>query len=504
MATPPNLTAAAIALNRFGLGARADDAPPADPRAWLLAQFDQYEPRPAAWASQPDSLALSSELEQQRMQLRQQSQRNPGDASMPAQTHAQAGEQTASQSNARKDKEAERKAIRTEIRDTYRSSVDARVTSALVTQTPFVERLVHFWANHFAVSVEKPAVAALAGAFEAEAIRPHVLGRFEDMLVAVERHPAMQLFLDQTRSVGPDSVAAMRAAQRNPERKRGLNENLAREIMELHTLGVRSGYNQEDVTEFARALTGWSLAASPGDSVRAASAGRPASPLAQQAAPGSFVFREALHEPGSRTIMGRRYDQRGEQQALAILHDLASAPATAQHIGSKLARHFIADNPPPGMSERLASVFERSGGDLPSVYRALLDAPQAWSPAAVKFKTPWEWAISAMRGLGWQDLGNLQTAPILAQLGQPVWRPGSPAGYDDIAASWAAPDALVRRVEVAQRFAARVGDRLDARSLGQVLLAGSLSAPSAAAVSRAESASTAIALLLVSPDFQRR
>ena len=195
--------------------------------------------------------------------------------------------------------------------------------------------------------------------------------------------------------------------------------------------------------------------------------------------------------------MGRRYDQPGEEQALAILHDLASAPATAQHIGGKLARHFVADNPPPDVSDRLASAFERSDGDLPTVYRTLIDMREAWSPVAVKFKTPWEWTISSMRGLGWQDLGKLQTAPILTQLGQPVWRPGSPAGYDDIAASWAAPDALVRRVEVAQRFASRVGDRLDARSLGQTLLAGSLSAPTATAVSRADSASTAIALLLV-------
>jgi uncharacterized protein (DUF1800 family) len=382
----------------------------------------------------------------------------------------------------------------------YRSSVNARVASALTTPTPFIERLVHFWANHFAVSTEKPGVAALAGSFEAEAIRPHVLGRFEDMLVAVERHPAMQLFLDQARSVGPDSMAALRAAQRNPDNRRGLNENLAREIMELHTLGVRSGYSQDDVTEFARALTGWSLVGNPGNG------GANANPraLAQIGEPGSFVFRPALHEPGSRTIMGRRYDEAGEQQALAILHDLAHAPATAQHIGNKLARHFVADIPPAGVSDRLADAFARSDGDLPTVYRALLDSHQAWSPNAVKFKTPWEWTISSMRGLGWHDLGNLQSAPILTQLGQPVWRPGSPAGYDDIAASWAAPDALVRRVEVAQRFAAHVGDRLDARSLGQTLLAGSLSEPTATAVSRAESASTAIALLLVSPDFQRR
>lgn len=493
MANTPNVNAAAIALNRFGLGARADDTPPADPKGWLLAQFDQYQPRPAAWASQPDSVALATEFERLRVQNQQnrqaqnqQAQQNRQSASdAPATNPTNA--QTASQTNA----QAEKKALRNEVLDIYRSSVNARVASALTTQTPFIERLVHFWANHFAVSTEKPAVAVLAGSFEEEAIRPHVLGRFEDMLIAVERHPAMQLFLDQTRSVGPDSVAAMRAAQRNPDRKRGLNENLAREIMELHTLGVRSGYSQEDVTEFARALTGWSVAGYQGAQPNGAT-------------PGSFVFRTALHEPGSRTIMGRRYDQSGDEQALAILHDLASAPATAQHIGGKLARHFVADNPPADATNRLASAFQRSGGDLPTVYRALLDMPQAWSPVAVKFKTPWEWTISSMRGLGWLDLGNMQTAPILTQLGQPVWRPGSPAGYDDIAASWAAPDALVRRVEVAQRFAARVGDRLDARALGQTLLAGSLSAPSATAVSRAESASTAIALLLVSPDFQRR
>jgi uncharacterized protein (DUF1800 family) len=506
MANSPNLNAAAIALNRFGLGARADDAPPADPKGWLLAQFDQYQARPPAWASQPDSVALSTELLEQRNAMNQQARQNQADSpkgkqqgkpqgnpQTAAQAASQGASQPATQTPVEAAKEAERKALRVEVRDIYRESVNARVTSALTTQTPFVERLVHFWANHFAISVEKPGVAALAGSFEAEAIRPHVLGRFEDMLIAVERHPAMQLFLDQTRSVGPDSMAALRAAQRNPQNRRGLNENLAREVMELHTLGVRSGYSQDDVTEFARALTGWSLAGNPGT---AANAGN--------AAPGSFVFRAALHEPGARTIMGQRYDEPGEAQALAILHDLASSPATAQHIGAKLARHFVADNPPPAVTERLANAFMRSRGDLPTVYRALLDTPQAWSPAPVKFKTPWEWSISSMRALGWQDLGNLQSAPLLTQLGQPVWRPGSPAGYDDIAASWAAPDALVRRVEIAQRFAARVGDRLDARALGETLLAGSLSPPTASAVARAESATTAIALLLVSPDFQRR
>ena len=240
MANSPNLNAAAIALNRFGLGARADDTPPANPKGWLLAQLEQYQPRPAAWASQPDSVALSTELVQQRMQFNRARECGEGPrlgpqtrwigqlqwANRRAVLNAQnaigqrantPSRRAAAQSkNAQTARQAERKAMRVEILDMYRSSVNARVTSALTTQTPFVERLVHFWANHFAVSTEKPGVAALAGSFEAEAIRPHVLGRFEDMLVAVERHPAMQLFLDQTRSVGPDSMAAMRAAQRNP------------------------------------------------------------------------------------------------------------------------------------------------------------------------------------------------------------------------------------------------------------------------------------------------
>ncbi|MCP3718887.1 DUF1800 family protein [Paraburkholderia sp. CNPSo 3281] len=476
-----NARAGAIAMNRFGLGARADETPPANPQGWLLGQFQAYEPLPAAWRNEPGALALAARFGAERQQ------------GMTADAAASAASETNAQDN-QATRRAVNQTIRRESVGIYRSAVTARLTSALQTDTPFVERLVHFWSNHFAVSVDKALIAGIAGAFEMEAIRPHVLGNFADMLVAVEQHPAMQLFLDQTRSVGPDSRAALRADQRDPAHKRGLNENLAREIMELHTLGVRTGYTQDDVTEFARALTGWSVAGVRG-------------PQPGNAAPGSFVFRPALHEPGTRTVMGKRYDQPGEQQALAILNDLAHASATSRHIALQLARHFVADNPPPALTERLALAFEQSGGDLPTVYRALVEAPQAWAPVDAKFKTPWEWTVSSMRGLGWRepgDAGDINAAPLLTQLGQPVWRPGSPAGYDDIAASWAAPDALVRRVEVAQRFSARVGDRLDPRTLGNTLMGATLSAPTATAVAHAESASTAIALLLVSPDFLRR
>jgi uncharacterized protein (DUF1800 family) len=454
------MSAAAIALNRFGLGARPDEAAPGDPRRWLLAQFERYEPLPAPWQPQKRTPALVQALLAQQRAVRDAPQ----------------GQKTAA-----------RQAWRRESRDDYLAAVGARADAALQAPAPFVERLVHFWANHFAVSVDRLAVVGLAGALEADAIRPNVLGRFEDMLLAVTRHPAMLLYLDQVNSVGPESVAAQRAMERQ-QRRRGLNENLAREILELHTLGVRSGYTQADVSEFARALTGWGI---PGL--------QPADDAAN-----AFLYRQVVHEPGMRMLLGRIYAQPGEAQARAILHDLATSPATAQHVATKLARHFVVDDPPPALVQRLAETFRRSGGELPAVYRALVEAPEAWQAPASKFKTPWDWALSCLRALGRREIAPMQMAALMNQLGQPVWRPGSPAGWDDLAPSWAAPDALVRRVEVAQRIAAEAGDAIDARALAPRLLPGTLSGATAGAVARAESPASALALLLVSPEFLRR
>ena len=466
MATNSSATSISIALNRFGLGARPDEAIPADAKGWLLGQFERYLPAHPAWAALPRTKSLLADFFEQ-----QRSVRLADDATR----------QTA------------RQAQRRDARQDYLQAVGARTTAALDTPAPLVERLVHFWSNHFAVSVEKVAVTNLAGAFEAEAIRPNVLGRFDDLLVAVESHPAMLLYLDQAVSIGPNSSAALRTAARNPERQRGLNENLAREIMELHTLGVRSGYTQSDVTELARALTGWSVAGQISGPVLRAELGA-----------SGFAFRPAVHEPGSRTILGRSYPQQDRAQALAVLKDLSATPATARHIATKLACHFVSDVPPPALVQRLADAFQRSQGDLPTVYRALIESPEAWTADAAKFKSPWEWAVSALRGLGLRELGGMQMAALMAQLGQPVWRPGSPAGYDDVAATWAAPDALVRRVELAQRFASQAGDRVDARALAPKLLPGALSEATATAIARAESPASGLALLLVSPDFLRR
>ena len=187
-----------------------------------------------------------------------------------------------------------------------------------------------------------------------------------------------------------------------------------------------------------------------------------------------------------------------------MIHDLVTAPATALHIARKLARHFVADDPPQPLVQRLAGTFARTGGDLASVYRELIASPEAWQPAAAKFKSPWDWSISSLRALGRRSIAPMQAANLMTQLGQPVWRPGSPAGYSDTAATWAAPDALMRRVEVAQRLAQEAGDAADARSLAPRVLLGALTGATATAIARAESGGTALALLLVSPEFLRR
>jgi uncharacterized protein (DUF1800 family) len=485
--TVTTLSPSAIALNRFGLGARPGDAPPSDPKGWLKGQFADFDAMPHAFAALSDAGTMVKAYQMQQRQNRQMAKAAP-----PIPTpQPQVGQPPAKPSRS-PEQIAARQDFNQDVQALYRQAVQARAQSALETQAPFVERMVHFWSNHFCVSADNPQVTAFSGAFERDAIRPHVLGRFEDMLLAAERHPAMLVYLNQVQSIGPNSPAAQRIAMRNPDKVPGLNENLGREIMELHTLGVRSGYTQADVTEFARALTGWTA-----DGIGAG--GR-----LDDGNPDDFIFRPQLHEPGPRTILSKTYSQAGEDQARAALIDFARAPQTATHIATKIARHFAGDTPPQPMVDRLATAFVRGKGDLPTLYAALIDSPQAWTPKPLKFKTPWEWTISAMRGLGRDQVGQMQIAGIQTQLGQQVWKPGSPAGWDDVAASWAAPDALLRRVEFSQRLVAPVGDHLDARTLWPKLIPASFSPETADQVGRAESPGSALALLLVSPDFLRR
>ena len=467
MAVPPlpGSIRARVAASRFGLGLAPGQSLPADPRDGLLAQLRDH-PVPSAIAALPSF----EELAREAVSLRDEIQRAPDAAARQA---AQATQRRIGFGR-------------------YRDALQARVLAAVQSETPFFERLVHFWANHFCVSADNVALVPFVGRFEFDAIRPHVMGRFEDMLVAAESHPAMLVFLNQSTSIGPDSLMALRARARDPQRQRGLNENLAREILELHTMGVRSGYTQADVTEFALALTGWSL---DGDSYQRAGFS------------GGFLFRPNAHQPGVRTILGRRYAQSGQAQARAVLQDLARAPATARFIAANLARHFAGEQAPPSLQERLAQSFIDSEGHLPTVYRTLIDSPEVWASGPGLFKNPWDWTISALRALGVNDIAQvrrLQLPQLLEQLGQPAWRPGSPAGWPDTAASWAAPDALVRRVETADRLAQLVGGHLEPRRLAALLFAEAASPTTRQTIEGADSQRTALALMLVSPEFMRR
>ena len=483
----------AFAENRFGLGPRPDSVGSAgDPRGWASSQIRGSQPQLAGIPSRREVAAGLADYLQMQREARMERRQDSPQTATPAPMMTPAGMPKDGDAAAKKAVSPEVRMARREARDTYAGLVASRLNAALTTQTPFLERMTHFWANHFAVSAQKQTTVGFAGLLEMEAIRPHVTGRFGDMLLAVERHPAMLFYLDQAQSIGPNSRFGQRSAARG--KNRGLNENLAREIMELHTLGVRTGYAQADVTEFARALTGWTVA------------GIARGPAARFAGgePGDFAFVEPLHEPGARTIMGRRYAEDGEAQGRAVLEMLATHPATARHIATKLSRHFAADDPPPAMVARLEHAYLKSGGDLPTVYRALIDSPEAWDPGSVKFRNPWDWTVASLRALGTRDLQPMVAVATLRELGQPVWMPPSPAGWDDDAASWAGPDALVRRVEAAQRIATRAGDSADARTLAPKLLGNRLSDTTKTAIARAESPTTGLALLLASPEMLRR
>jgi uncharacterized protein (DUF1800 family) len=358
----------------------------------------------------------------------------------------------------------------------------ARLQVALSTQTPFVERLLAFWANHFTVSALKTAAAGLIGPYEAEAIRPHLFGRFADLLKAATLHPAMLLYLDNWNSIGPMSQAGV-------QRDRGLNENLARELMELHTLGVDGGYTQADVTELAKILTGWTIH-------------RPQEQRGISASRAGAVFLPALHEPGDKMLLGKRYPDQAEHEADVALNMLARHPATARFIAIKLARHFIADDPPVEAVTALSETFTRTDGDLSAVYTRLVDLDPAWRDGG-KYRTPYDWVVAIFRAFAADSPRDASLAlQAVKQLGQRLHYAPSPAGWPDDS-SWLAPEALVARID----YAATVGQSRSAADpveLADATLGTTLSSESKLAVEHAPSRSDAIALLLVSPEFLNR
>ena len=504
MALPDQDMMAAIAATRFGLGAKPGEIAAArgDPRGFLKSQIrTSGADLPAGSADNAGRrLAAFREAREERREVRAERVAETRDAAQtPAPGATQPGDANMA---AQPERRADAAVLRQQqvgrvVRDDIAGDFTARAQLAATTDAAFRERWANFWANHFTVSATKQVTATIIGPFEAEAIRPHVFGRFLDLLGAVETHPAMLTYLDQIQSIGPHSQAA--EFQRRPrrdavggllqpavQRSAGLNENLAREIMELHTVGVNGGYTQADVTEFARAMTGISIGG-PRDGNY-----------------GTPVFRAQAHEPGARMIMGVSYAPGGKDQTAAILTDLAAKPSTARFICTKIARHFVADDPPPALAARLEAAWTGSNGDLAKVAEALIDAPEAWAPKPEKFKTPYEYLVSSFRAAGWSPTQFQQIGPILTSLGQKPFSAPSPKGWPEDAMSWAAPDAIVKRMQFAQSFSQNAVRDRDPSMLAEAALGARLGPDSAKAIARAESRAEGFALLLMSPEFQRR
>jgi len=463
---------AVIAVNRFGLGARPGEIESAasTPREWLSAQLTPQRSDPDAFRS----LASSADIFKQFSAAQE--------ARKEARAERAQGDTTAAQIV---------DTVRKVLAPIYLDQVAARYEAATETTTPFRERLVHFWTNHFAVSADKVAVIGLAATLENEAVRAHLDGHFVDLLLAVESHPAMILYLDNQASAGPNSRLAQVAARRiNSERKIGINENLAREILELHTLGVNGGYTQEDVTTFAKALTGWSVGGGKG--------------RLAQGEPGRFCFRDPLHEPGAKVILGKRYSQDGLEQPRAVLKDLAKHSATAKHVATKLVRHFVGDDPPERAVAHVTKAFIKSDGHLPTVHRSLTELDEVWSVPFAKFKTPHDYVVSTFRAFDFVPPEPKRIIAPFQLLGQRPYTPGSPAGWPDTAARWDGPDALMQRIEWAAAVGNRAGNRVSPDDLAERVLGAALGDHTRTAISRAASAAQGIALLLASPEFQRR
>lgn len=445
-----------VAGTRFGMGLRPVDVRRIgnSPQSWLSEQIRSPQVISPAFSTLPSSAKNMQYVLESGRDIKESNSDNKKDA---------------------------QKMLRENLKDVFIDEMRAKIYMAATTETPFYERLVDFWSNHFAVSTKKGKVAGLVGAFEREAIRPHVTGKFIDMVLAVTHHPAMLIYLDNAQSIGPDSVAGQR-------RDKGLNENLAREIMELHTLGVDGGYTQKDVTSFAKVITGWSVGVLDSDN------------------PGAFDFAPRRHEPGTQYIMGRGYADDGEAQGIAVLRDLAANPATANHIATKLARHFIADDPPQDAVSQLAEVFLNTGGDLSRIYDTLITIRAAWNSVAhPKIKNSYDLVISALRVSDQSDERYIDYAlKSLKFLGDMPFSANSPAGLPDKAQDIAGPEAMIRRVEWAQMAAIKLEPRGSIGDLIALAMGPTLSDATRSAIAGARRNQEAVAIVFGSPEFQKR
>ena len=430
--------AAAMAFNRFGLGARPNDEVPPSPTAWLLAQLDGPDPyQPTGAMTTADCLAVFM---------------------------------------------AARKLGNETVTDLFESELDAVLGNALVTDVPFRERLVWFWANHFSLLTEELGVSACAGAFVREAIRPYVNGTFTQMLLAVMQHPAMLMSLNNNNSAGPDSQAGLRC-QVTGCLTQGINENLGRECMELHTIGVNGGYTQADVDSLSMLLSGWTVN------------------LKTQ--PYGFQFNPSMHEPGNQTFMGNSYtgDQPG---ALAAVTWLSNHPMTYLHLATELVAHFTSDTPDPADVTIVANALTSSGGNLAAAAAAVVGLSNSWVPYT-KFRSPFDYVIGAMRGLGYTMAGSGSAfipRAAASAMGQDLWQPPLPNGYSDSAADWTGSAQVLLRSDYAAVFCKNTlldPFAIAASALGPLVRPATISVMNTLSAPRDQ-----MAMLILSPEFQRR
>jgi uncharacterized protein (DUF1800 family) len=479
-----NAHAAFVALQRFTFGGRGGSSDLAhaatDPQGFLVAELNQPD---IAALDDPSLRSSKSALQmlyafqgQQKMAKEQMAPRPDPSAAVVMQSAGASrdiGQMNSMPATSTKPIPPQE--------DIFKAEAMARFRSVMHANVGYVERLVHFWSNHFCVSTAKDgSVRATAGAFEREAIRPHVLGRFSDMLVAVARHPAMLHYLDNVQSFGPNSKAGGKG-------KRGLNENYARELLELHTLGVDGGYTQADVTALARILTGWTIAG----------------PKGERGEPGTFVFLENGHEPGAQSLLGKVYRESGAEQGEAALSDLARHPSAATHIAMKLARHFLTNDPPKELIGRLSSIYLRTGGDLKAMAIALVEEQESWSLPLGRVRSPEVFTLAAARALDRIPDDPGQILGSMRILGQPLWQPPGPNGWPDTAEVWASPENMKSRLDVSAAIAAREKELINPSELLDTVVGEAASSETRQAIARAESRQQGLALLLMSPEFQR-
>lgn len=447
---------AAHVLSRFGLGARPGDreAIAEDPESWVSEQLFSTPDDASAYEGRPTTPEIA-ELSISAQQLRRQATMDPS--------------MTEAANQARAD-----------LFNVYTEDVITRFRQSVATKTPVQERFVHFWTNHFTVSAVKNDVRPFVGAFEREAIRPNLQLSFYDMLVAVEQHPAMLMYLDNTQSIGPGSPAGLR-------RDAGINENLAREILELHTVSTAAEYTQDDVEAFAKIITGWTIETNPLNASNI----------------GNFKFEERFHEPGTHTVLGVDYRDNGLGQGEALLRDLALHPATANFVATKLVRHFISDSPSAEDIAIVAETFLATDGNLNAVHAAVLNLPNAWTPNFSKFRQPEEFLIAVGRAVGIPSQFENLMPTILTEMGQQVYGPPSPAGWPDVSGFWLSGQSMMRRADVSFVTGRQLGGA-DSVSLLEDLYGELLSAETRDTLASIRSQTTGLSVALASPELLYR